>query len=100
MAAPIPITIQAERGAAARKVAARGSDFADLLRRVKAAGLLQRRPGYYLTKIAVTGGLLAVGWVGFVLLGDSWWQLAVAASARRADDSAYRQGALDPDRRR
>jgi len=57
----------------------RGSDFADLLHRVKAAGLLRRRPGYYLTKIAVTGALLAGGWAAFVLLGDSWWQLAVAA---------------------
>jgi fatty acid desaturase len=58
--------------------AVRGSDFADLMRRVKAAGLLRRRPGYYLMKIAVTGGLLAVGWAGFLLVGDSWWQLAVA----------------------
>jgi fatty acid desaturase len=49
------------------------------MRRVKSAGLLQRRPGYYLTKIAVTGGLLVAGWTVLVLLGDSWWQLAVAA---------------------
>ncbi|HEY3010514.1 MAG TPA: acyl-CoA desaturase [Micromonosporaceae bacterium] len=49
------------------------------MRRVKAAGLLERRRGYYLTKIAVTGGLFAAGWAGFVLLGESWWQLAVAA---------------------
>jgi fatty acid desaturase len=49
------------------------------MRRVKAAGLLERRPAYYLTKIAVTGGLLAAGWAAFVLLGDSWWQLAIAA---------------------
>jgi fatty acid desaturase len=49
------------------------------MRQVKAAGLLDRRPGYYLAKIAVTGGLLSAGWVGFVLLGDSWWQLATAA---------------------
>jgi len=57
----------------------RGSDFADLMRRVKDAGLLERRPGYYLTKIAVTGVLLVAGWTVFVLLGDSWWQIAVAA---------------------
>jgi fatty acid desaturase len=59
--------------------AAPGSDFADLLRQVKSAGLLQRRRGYYVAKIAVTGGLLVAGWVAFALLGDSWWQLAVAA---------------------
>jgi fatty acid desaturase len=57
---------------------ARGSDYAELMRRVKHAGLLDRRLGYYLTKIAVIGGLLVAGWAVFVLLGDSWWQLAVA----------------------
>jgi fatty acid desaturase len=57
----------------------RGSDYADLLRQVRNAGLLGRRRGYYLATIAVTGALLAAGWVGFVVLGDSWWQLAVAA---------------------
>jgi fatty acid desaturase len=55
-----------------------GSEYADLKRRIKQAGLLDRRHGYYLTKIAVTGVMLAAGWTGFVLLGDSWWQLAVA----------------------
>jgi fatty acid desaturase len=56
----------------------RGSDYADLLRRIKGAGLLERRVGYYFTKIAVTGALLAAAWVTFVVLGDSWWQVAVA----------------------
>jgi fatty acid desaturase len=59
--------------------AARGSAYAELLRGVKQAGLLERRPGYYLAKIAATGGLLAAGWVAFVFLGDSWWQLVIAA---------------------
>jgi hypothetical protein len=27
----------------------------------------------------VTGGLLTARWAGFVLLAESWWQLAVAA---------------------
>jgi fatty acid desaturase len=49
------------------------------MRRVKVAGLLERRLGYYWAKIAVTGGLLTAAWAGFVLLGDSWWQLGVAA---------------------
>jgi fatty acid desaturase len=66
------------RGPAVGSAPARGSDYADLLRRVKAAGLLDRRRGYYLTRIAVTGLLLVAGWVAFVLLGDSWWQLVVA----------------------
>jgi fatty acid desaturase len=77
--APVPFVVQPDRDLAARRVTAHGSDYADLLRRVKAAGLLDRRRSYYVAKIAVTGGLLVAGWTGFVLLGDSWWQLAVAA---------------------
>src|SRR5260221_736059 len=57
---------------------ARGSEYAELSRQVKQAGLLERRPGYYAWKIAVTIGLLAAGWAAFVVVGDSWWQLAVA----------------------
>jgi len=79
VAAPTVLAIPPERGNAAGAVTAPGSDYADLMRRVKAAGLLARRPGYYPTKIAVTGALFAAGWAGFMLLGDSWWQLAVAA---------------------
>ncbi len=57
----------------------RGSDYAQLARQVKQAGLLERRPGRYVWKITVTAALLAAGWAVFVLVGDSWWQLAVAA---------------------
>jgi fatty acid desaturase len=45
---------------------------------VKGAGLLDRRRGYYIAKIAITGGLLLGGWALFVGLGDTWWQLLVA----------------------
>ncbi len=79
MAAPFPLTIQPDRSGTLQRQTAGGTDFADLMRRVKAAGLLERRPGYYLTKIAVTASLLAAAWTMFVVLGDSWWQLAVAA---------------------
>jgi fatty acid desaturase len=57
----------------------RGSDYAQLSRQVKQAGLLERRTGSYLRKITITAALLAAGWAVFVLVGDSWWQLAVAA---------------------
>jgi fatty acid desaturase len=57
----------------------RGSEFAVLLRRIRGAGLLERRRGYYIAKIAVTGGLFVAGWAAFVLVGDSWWQIGVAA---------------------
>jgi fatty acid desaturase len=56
-----------------------GSLYAVLLRQVKDAGLFERRTGYYVWKIGVTVALLVAGWTGFVLIGDSWWQLAVAA---------------------
>jgi len=45
---------------------------------VRAAGLLRRRRGYYLVKIAVNLLLLAAGWAVFFLLGRSWWQMLVA----------------------
>ncbi|MGN9908537.1 fatty acid desaturase family protein [Phytohabitans sp. LJ34] len=57
----------------------RGSDYADLLSRVREAGLLDRRPGYYGAKIAATLGAMLAGWVAFALLADSWWQLLTAA---------------------
>jgi fatty acid desaturase len=57
----------------------RGSEYSRLSRQIKQAGLLQRRPGYYLWKISATTVLLAAGWAAFVVAGDSWWQLAVAA---------------------
>src|SRR5258707_12802904 len=64
--------------APASPAAARGSEYAEVSRQVRQAGLLEGRRGYYAGKIAVTIGLLAAGWAGFVVVGDSWWQLAVA----------------------
>jgi hypothetical protein len=63
----------------ARASAAKGSDFAELLRRVREAGLLERRPGYYSVKIAVTTALRATAVAVFVVMGDTWWQMATAA---------------------
>jgi hypothetical protein len=65
--------------ASASSAPRRGSQYAELSRQVKEAGLLERRPGCYAWKIAVTVGLLAAGWTVFFVAGDSWWQLAVAA---------------------
>jgi len=55
-----------------------GSDYAELSRTVKRAGLLRRQPVYYSSKIAANLLLLAGGWTAFALLGKSWWQLLVA----------------------
>jgi fatty acid desaturase len=59
--------------------AQRGSPYAQLSRQIKQAGLLDKRPWYYARKITLTALLLAAAWTAFVLVGDSWWQLAVAA---------------------
>jgi fatty acid desaturase len=57
----------------------RGSDFAELSRWVRQTSLLGRRYGYYTARISVNVGLLGAGVVAFVLIGDSWWQVAIAA---------------------
>jgi len=56
------------------------SEFTALSRTVQDAGLMRRRYGYYWTQFAVLTGLLAGIVAGMVLLGDSWWQLALAAA--------------------
>jgi fatty acid desaturase len=56
----------------------RGSQYSSLSRTIREAGLLHRRTRYYGWIISVTVALLAGGWAAFVLVGDSWWQLAVA----------------------
>ena len=57
----------------------RGSEYAQLSRQIKEAGLLEQCPRYYIWKITLTAAALTAGWTAFVLVGDSWWQLAVAA---------------------
>ncbi|WP_084723295.1 fatty acid desaturase [Streptomonospora alba] len=59
--------------------ARRGSDYAELSRQVKAAGLLQRRPFSYAVRIGVNLLLLVAGWGAFAVIGASWWQMLTAA---------------------
>ncbi|MFI2646284.1 fatty acid desaturase family protein [Micromonospora fulviviridis] len=59
--------------------ARRGSDYARLSRRVAAAGLFDRRPGRYAARIGITLGAFLAGWAAVVAVGDSWWQLPLAA---------------------
>ncbi len=76
-----------------------GSDFAELNRRINAAGLLRRRPAYYAVRIGLVAAALIAGWTAFFLVGSSWWTLAVAAFlavvfaqvALVAHDLAHRQ---------
>jgi fatty acid desaturase len=65
-------------GRPATSRAGRGSTYAELSRQVRQAGLLDRRPGYYAARIGLNAVMLAAGWTGFFLLGDSWWQIATA----------------------
>ncbi|WP_084678683.1 fatty acid desaturase family protein [Actinopolymorpha alba] len=55
-----------------------GSDFAVLSKRIAQAGLLNRRPGYYVVRIGIVGGLFVGAWAAFFAVGDSWLQLLVA----------------------
>ncbi|WP_327150111.1 fatty acid desaturase family protein [Nocardia sp. NBC_01329] len=54
-------------------------DYARLLRRISDAGLMERRPAYYSVRLSLVGLAFVAGWAAFVLVGDSWWTLAVAA---------------------
>ncbi|BCY09827.1 acyl-CoA desaturase [Actinoplanes sp. L3-i22] len=57
----------------------RGSAYSILSRQIKQAGLLDRRPGWYTAQTALLLALLAAGVTALVVIGDSWWQLLVAA---------------------
>ena len=76
-----------------------GSDFARLSRRISEAGLFRPRPGYYTARLTLVIAALVGAWWAFFALGDTWWQLAVAAGlalafgqvALVAHDVAHRQ---------
>jgi fatty acid desaturase len=70
-----------EAGTTAVAAPRRGTEYAVLLRRVRDAGLLDRRVGFYVWRLVVTVALLAGGWLVFGLVGDSWWQVVVAVFA-------------------
>jgi fatty acid desaturase len=55
------------------------SDYGVLLAQVRRARLLDRSALAYLPRALVVGGLVAAGVVAFAWLGESWWQLVVAA---------------------
>ncbi|WP_336629427.1 MULTISPECIES: fatty acid desaturase family protein [unclassified Microbacterium] len=60
--------------------APRGSSaFTELAQQIRGLGLLRRRYGYYWTKLVAAPLAVAVCLVVFVWIGDSWWQLLMAA---------------------
>lgn len=67
-------------GTVRRAQAAVTGTYATLAQRIKDAGLLRRRQGFYIGLLVVLGtALLGLG-VVFALLGDTWWQLVVAGA--------------------
>jgi fatty acid desaturase len=56
----------------------RWSEYTQLSRQVRQAGLLERRRGWYGARIGLNLALLAAGLVSFAVLGESWWQLLTA----------------------
>jgi fatty acid desaturase len=55
------------------------TEYSALLRTVRDAGLLRRRRGFYYMMFGIITAALGGVVVGFVLLGDSWYQLLLAA---------------------
>jgi fatty acid desaturase len=76
-----------------------GSDFAELRRRIEAAGLLRRRPGYYTVRFAAVGLALVLSWVALFSVGSTVGAVFVAMAmaavsgqlALLAHDVAHRQ---------
>lgn len=55
------------------------SDYSALMAEVQQARLLERSGLSYLPRALIVAAMTAVGTAAFVWVGDSWWQLAVAA---------------------
>ena len=55
------------------------ASYSVLLKQVRKEGLLTRRRRFYLTVFAVLALALGAAWTGFALLGDTWFQLLIAA---------------------
>jgi len=89
-------TLPAAEGEARRSST---SEFSELAITIRDGGLLRRRYGYYWTKLIVLPLVLVAGLLGFVWIGDTWWQLFTAAFlailftqiAFLGHDSAHRQ---------
>jgi fatty acid desaturase len=54
-------------------------DFHVLAVKIRAAGLLDRRPGYYSVKVVLTIAAFAAGWAALFVVGNSWVTLGIAA---------------------
>jgi fatty acid desaturase len=74
-------------------------DYSVLAKIVRESGLLRRRYAYYWTRLVAAVLAFGLVWAGVVLVGESWWQLALAAAlavvlaqlAFLGHDSSHRQ---------
>jgi fatty acid desaturase len=58
---------------------AQTNDYFELVERANAAGLMDRRVGWYIGRTIALAAALALAFVLLLTLGQTWWQLAVAA---------------------
>jgi fatty acid desaturase len=72
------MTLMAEKTSSAPVRPRTGSDFAELGRRINEAGLMQRRPAYYVIRFAAMAAVFVGTWAAFVLIGDTWLQMFTA----------------------
>lgn len=56
------------------------ASYSTLLKHVRKEGLLTRRRGFYISLFVVLALALSAAWTGFALLGDTWFQLLIAAA--------------------
>jgi fatty acid desaturase len=74
-------------------------DYSVLAKMVRKSGLHRRRYGYYWTRLIGAVAAFGLIWTAVVLVGDSWWQLLLAAAlavvlaqlAFLGHDSSHRQ---------
>ncbi|MFT4293831.1 MAG: acyl-CoA desaturase [Micropruina sp.] len=77
-----PAPVRPSRGGAAARAEweRRTNSFTELAQLVRSAGLNGRRTGFYLGLFSSLVAALATALAGIVLLGDSWFQLLIAAA--------------------
>ena len=94
------MTDQLAHAVRATKPRDRGAnDYTELSRLITGSGLMRRRYGYYWAKLVGAAVVLGAAIAGFVLIGDSWWQLFMGAGlaivfaqiAMLGHDAAHRQ---------
>jgi fatty acid desaturase len=75
--------------------AERVTDFAALSQRIRAAGLLDRRPFYYVVRLTLVTALFVGGWVGLAATHSLWFGVVLAVAyaqlALVAHDLAHKQ---------